>query len=484
MDVSTSLVTAKAQAIDVAGRVMLRQFLQMTPDAITGDMNVAIEGEWLGHPAGPFTMDAGKMQQCIDRFEQQANPMVVDYEHNSMGGDSRAAGWVQSLYCKHGDDGAELWAHVEWTPTAAAMIKNGEYRYCSPVIDFGAKDRATGEHVPVELFNVALTNNPFLDGMHPIQLSRVAAAQPPPEKKPEDGEAKADAPPPDGEDAPAEADAESTTEDAQPGDDAEDAAADTEPAPAPLPDPGITPPEASGIEAALTPFIEQCMKTSGGSKAAVLAALNEVADQVGGIVRTKLDQHDGSAADAQEIAMSDKPTTETVVATAPVVAAPADPLVIALARQIGELTQALQADKAERVEAAKKQDETAAAQLARQNEARIQAMLDDGRLSEGEVETARLCMSRGDDVFEGVYGKRVAGSAVPLNKRQAGVDASATADKDAVNANGEQLFPQEEASLKLLMSRGQSREAAMKTVLAYRPTLIANAKARGVALTH
>jgi hypothetical protein len=291
-------LSARVQTVDFVGRTMLRQFLQMTPDAITGEMNVAVEGEWMGHPSGPFSMDAEKMQQCVRRFEQQANPMLVDYEHNSVaGGDGRAAGWIQKLYVKQLDDRAELWATVEWTATAANMIKGGEYRYCSPVIDFGGKDRATGEHVAIELFNVAITNNPFLDGMHPIALSRVAAAF-----EPADEGDKKSTPPE------AEADEDDETE----GDEDGAAAEDGEQAdPLPPEPPGAQ--QGVSTEAALNAFVERCMETSGGSKAAVLAGLSEMADEVGSRLRDRLDNKDGGAADAREIPMTDtkKPEDQT-----------------------------------------------------------------------------------------------------------------------------------------------------------------------------
>jgi phage I-like protein len=100
----------------------------------------------------------------------------IDYDHKSMNdvaaGENPAAGWVQKLEKR--EDG--LWAYVEWTGKAAEYIRNGEYRYCSPVVDWKAKDRKSNKSIGVELYNIALTNQPFLDGQTPITLSRVQMA--------------------------------------------------------------------------------------------------------------------------------------------------------------------------------------------------------------------------------------------------------------------------------------------------------------------
>ena len=121
---------------------------------------------------------------------------VIDYEHQSMKagtGPAPAAGWVQKLSIVDGKNGAELWATVEWTEKAAQMIRAGEYKFCSPVIDWESTDRKTGKSVGAELLNLALTNNPFLDGHKPIELTRVSAmAEEPPAKMEPPHDVKAD----------------------------------------------------------------------------------------------------------------------------------------------------------------------------------------------------------------------------------------------------------------------------------------------------
>jgi phage I-like protein len=51
------------------------------------------------------------------------------------------------------------------------LVKNREYRYISPAIDWGAKNKRTGKPQGATLTSVALTNRPFLEEMPQIRLS-------------------------------------------------------------------------------------------------------------------------------------------------------------------------------------------------------------------------------------------------------------------------------------------------------------------------
>lgn len=169
----------QAQVVQRGGRDVL---LSAVPFGLRniGELHIAMEGEWLGHPQGAFKFDRDTFAAMVDRFEAQANPLPIDYEHNSfpepgMPADTRAAGWIQRLEQRDGKSGAELWAVVEWTDAAAKMIRSGEYKFCSPAFALESTDRKTADDVGPELKNVALTNLPFLDGQTPIKLSFVAA---------------------------------------------------------------------------------------------------------------------------------------------------------------------------------------------------------------------------------------------------------------------------------------------------------------------
>ena len=159
-------------------RVALRSALPLiAADAPKTWVQLAHEGKWGGHAQGAFEFTPEVFQTVIRNFTRQSNPVPLTYEHPGYQGDGTpiiAAGWVHELVVKRGKAGVELWGLTEFTQRAATFVRNGEYRFCSVVIDFASKDRKTGSDVGPELLEVGLTNVPFIDGMQPIRLSRRA----------------------------------------------------------------------------------------------------------------------------------------------------------------------------------------------------------------------------------------------------------------------------------------------------------------------
>lgn len=138
------------------------------------EIHVAMEGEWEGHPAGPFELNEQVFARIVENFERNPNPVPLDYEHSTVSAfEAPAAGWVQKLEVRRGDDGlAHLYATVELTDKAAEYIRTGAYRFSSGVFDFDAIDPRTGEDIGAEMSSLALTNVPFIQGQRPISLSR------------------------------------------------------------------------------------------------------------------------------------------------------------------------------------------------------------------------------------------------------------------------------------------------------------------------
>jgi len=114
-------------------------------------------------PKGPFTLDDEGARGIIAAFEAQTNDMVIDYEHQTIADppvEAPAAGWIKKLVNR----GAEgIWAVIEWTERAKQYIANREYRYVSPVFLKRVSDNRV-----IRLINVALTNQPNIDGMVPL----------------------------------------------------------------------------------------------------------------------------------------------------------------------------------------------------------------------------------------------------------------------------------------------------------------------------
>lgn len=110
---------------------------------------------------GEFTCDEESAVEVIAAFEAQKNNMVIDYEHQTLAGtQAPAAGWITKLINK-GKDG--IWAAVEWTDRARQYLANKEYKYVSPVFL-----KRIADNKVVRLINVALTNQPNIDGMVPL----------------------------------------------------------------------------------------------------------------------------------------------------------------------------------------------------------------------------------------------------------------------------------------------------------------------------
>ncbi len=118
-----------------------------------------------------WRIDAALASRVIDRFTARQNPIVLDYEHQTLhketnGQPAPAAGWFKSLEWR---EGSGLWATIELTARAKQYMTDGEYRYFSPVF---AYDRVTGD--VLDLHMGALTNNPAIDGMQSIALRAAA----------------------------------------------------------------------------------------------------------------------------------------------------------------------------------------------------------------------------------------------------------------------------------------------------------------------
>ena len=126
-------------------------------------------GEWQGHMAGAFRIDSGDLEKIKINFDARKVDTVIDYEHQSLyGNEAPAAGWIKSMHIKDN----KLYGMVSWTDRAKEYIKNGEYRYLSPVFNFAAVDKKSGAWIGCELESVALTNTPFLDELNEVRANK------------------------------------------------------------------------------------------------------------------------------------------------------------------------------------------------------------------------------------------------------------------------------------------------------------------------
>ena len=125
-------------------------------------------GNIRGSKARHFVLDKPAALAMVEKIKTRQSAMVVDYEHQSEysrnnGAPAPAAGWVKdAMYL----EGSGIWLSVEWTEKAKAMIAADEYRYISPVMLFNLNSGQI-----TELINLALTNNPALDGLQAVLAS-------------------------------------------------------------------------------------------------------------------------------------------------------------------------------------------------------------------------------------------------------------------------------------------------------------------------
>jgi len=113
-----------------------------------------------------WTIDAKSAASLINDFKQRKNPLVIDYEHQTLykeknGQPAPAAAWMVDLEWR---EGSGLWAKAEYTPQAKEQVKSNQYRYFSPVFQHDQKG------VVKTLINGAFTNDPAIDGMERLAV--------------------------------------------------------------------------------------------------------------------------------------------------------------------------------------------------------------------------------------------------------------------------------------------------------------------------
>jgi len=135
-------------------------------------------GAFRGHPAGPFEITEQINAEIERNFRATQNQKIpIDFEHASEQDPTAgtipsegapAQGWIHDLQNR---GKAGLWGLVEWLEPLRGYIKQGKYKFFSPAIRFGSKDRVTGQPIGARMTSGAATNNPFLDGMMPLAAS-------------------------------------------------------------------------------------------------------------------------------------------------------------------------------------------------------------------------------------------------------------------------------------------------------------------------
>jgi phage I-like protein len=115
-------------------------------------------------PFGPVVVARdGRSFQISDLLKLRAHtelPLLVDWEHQSEWGQTRAAAWVEELEVETGEAAFPrpgLWGRSVWTEQGASDVKSRAYRFLSPTVLIDKETRDA-----VQILAVALTNRPAL----------------------------------------------------------------------------------------------------------------------------------------------------------------------------------------------------------------------------------------------------------------------------------------------------------------------------------
>lgn len=119
---------------------------------------------------GEFEVRAEDLELYADSLRKAPLRPQFDYDHSFLDrGDSKAAGWIDQTSVRV--DGNKVVGDVEWTPKAAASIRDREYLYVSPEFIPIKRDDAGEITQHPKLIAAGLTNRPFLKTLGEIALS-------------------------------------------------------------------------------------------------------------------------------------------------------------------------------------------------------------------------------------------------------------------------------------------------------------------------
>lgn len=158
-------------------------------------VQVAKSGTFKGYAGGSqgFAFDEGTFKQLITNFHRHpsyvlgtdgygaADVIPWDFHHASEmeategtipQDGAPAQGWIQELAVRLNGAEAELWALTRWLEPAKTYIREERYKWASVSVVFGAIDAVTGQNVGALLTSVALTNQPFIEGMQKLTADK------------------------------------------------------------------------------------------------------------------------------------------------------------------------------------------------------------------------------------------------------------------------------------------------------------------------
>jgi len=131
------------------------------------------------HPDGLQRVNADAVSRMLAAWDADGRPEIpIDFDHRTYTrtDDTESAGWIQALEARANG----LYGRVRWTDAGEAALQGGRYRQLSPTWLVRTADSmdhgATRVVAPVKLLNVALTNQPNIQGLPMLSNSQRASA--------------------------------------------------------------------------------------------------------------------------------------------------------------------------------------------------------------------------------------------------------------------------------------------------------------------
>lgn len=150
---------------------------QLSADNSVPNEFVLLRSGWNDYADGQLLFDAEAAGLVMARYAKRGLELTADYEHQSLSyppveAPASASKWTPEL--RNGD---LIAASIKWTPRAARMIADGEYRYFSIAARIDTETKRI-----VEVINFGLTNLPAANGIEPLKAASITGAIPRQEK--------------------------------------------------------------------------------------------------------------------------------------------------------------------------------------------------------------------------------------------------------------------------------------------------------------
>ena len=182
----------------VTTRISIR--LDTTTQGVTQDatwVQVASEGLFKGYAGGTksFTFDSNVFSKLVENFRRHQSYkkgpdgvgcediIAWDFHHASEmmpaegsipTSGAPAQAWIRELAIRQNPENQqfELWALTNWLEPAKTYVRENRYKWASVSVVFDAIDAKTAQKIGPILTSVALTNQPFIEGMQKLAAER------------------------------------------------------------------------------------------------------------------------------------------------------------------------------------------------------------------------------------------------------------------------------------------------------------------------